>query len=92
MARYVVDEVTGCWQWTGTLMWTGYGQIGRQGRNVAAHRAMWEHVRGPIPEGMQLDHLCHNRRCVNPAHLEPVSAAENGKRARTAITPQKLSR
>jgi hypothetical protein len=80
VSRYEVDLDTGCWLWTGTLTWGGYGQIGGRGTNFAAHRAMWEHKRGPIPEGMVIDHLCLTRRCVNPDHLEIVTYSENNLR------------
>ncbi|MBD3781687.1 MAG: HNH endonuclease [Micrococcales bacterium] len=72
---------SGCWPWLGTLTWGGYGQIGRHGQNVTAHRAVWEHFVGPIPEDLTLGHRCHDedltcppgpcehRRCVNPTHL-----------------------
>jgi len=80
MSRYDVDPSTGCWQWTGTLMSGGYGQIARHGRNTTAHRAMWEHLRAPIPPGETIDHLCLNRRCVNPDHLEVVTYSENNYR------------
>jgi hypothetical protein len=75
---YVVNETTGCWEWTGQLRTAGYGTLYVRGEGfVQAHRWMYEQHVGPIPDGMQLDHLCRNRRCVNPAHLEPVTNREN---------------
>jgi hypothetical protein len=66
-----------CWQWTGAYAGKGYGGTWLNGRHYRAHRAVWELLVGPISEGMTLDHLCRNRRCVNPAHLEPVAMREN---------------
>lgn len=81
LSRFETDEQTGCWTWTGTRMITaGYGQIGRNGDNLPAHRAMWEHFKGPIPEGLVIDHLCLNRLCVNPDHLEVVTYSVNNER------------
>ena len=65
------------WQWLGSANQDGYGNAWINGRLVRAHRAVYESVRGPIPEGLTLDHLCGVRDCVNPAHLEPVSLREN---------------
>lgn len=71
------DPATGCIEWTGSLAGGGYAQIKIDRRAQYAHRVAWEMVHGPIPEGMYLDHLCRNRKCVNAAHLEPVSFREN---------------
>lgn len=75
-------EVTanGCWQWTGSLVQKGYGALRDAGVNCRAHRWSYEHFVGPIPDGLTLDHLCRNRGCVNPEHLEPVTSLENTRR------------
>lgn len=74
----------GCWLWKSSKFSNGYGafHLGRnpKRRNALAHRYCYEHLIGPIPEGKDLDHLCRVRHCVNPAHLEPVSRAENLRR------------
>lgn len=67
----------GCWMWVGAATRQGYGQINVQGRMAYAHRVSYEMAVGPIPVGLQIDHLCRNRRCVNPDHLEPVTRREN---------------
>lgn len=69
-----------CWPWAGGKTGPGgYGRFraGRPGRLVPAHRYAYELMIGPIPDGLCLDHLCRNRSCVNPAHLEPVTNREN---------------
>jgi hypothetical protein len=71
-------DVGDCWEWTGRLDRDGYGHFGKHGRLV--HRMLWELLVGPIPDGLQIDHLCRNRKCVNPDHLEPVSSLENTRR------------
>lgn len=80
-----IDPHTHCWIWTRARNVSGYGRMrvgaGADRRFVQAHRASYEAFVGPIPAGMQLDHLCRNRPCVNPEHLEPVSGAENTRRA-----------
>lgn len=72
-----VERTESCWIWHGTLAAHSYGQLSVDGRNVIAHRFAYELLRGPIPAGLQIDHLCRNPRCVNPDHLEPVTAKEN---------------
>lgn len=67
---------TECWIWTGFISPTGYG---RSSRGIA-HRLAYELTHGPIPEGLTIDHLCRNKACQNPAHLELVTAAENTRR------------
>lgn len=80
-AKYVVTP-GGCWRWIGTRTPEGYGQIRVAVGEVAyAHRVAYELLVGPIPEGLHIDHLCRVRACVNPAHLEPVTQAENNRRA-----------
>lgn len=76
---YRVDE-SGCWVATVPMSPAGYGYIFRDGTKKPLHRVAWEELRGPIPDGMELDHLCRNRACCNPDHLEPVSHAENVRR------------
>jgi hypothetical protein len=78
---------SGCWLWTGTLNHGGYGKLWiRDGgrptgwRSTSAHRYSYERFIGPIPDGLELDHQCRVRCCVNPNHLEPVTHAENVRR------------
>ena len=83
-----------CWQWRlKPNKQTGYGYF-RPGRNKRwlAHRYSYELHVGPIPSGLQIDHLCRNRRCVNPAHLEPVTSGENTDRGLSVSTFNKLKK
>lgn len=69
-----------CWLWTGAKTGDDYGVIIEGGRKVGAHRWLYERLVGPVPEGLDLDHLCRRHDCVNPDHLEPVTHQENIRR------------
>jgi hypothetical protein len=71
----------GCWEWSGPITKKGYGNYKVDGIQQA-HRVAYTMLVGPIPEGLALDHLCLNHLCVRPSHLEPVTFAENTRRAR----------
>ena len=73
----VFVQSSGCWLWLGVIEANGYGALGVRGRKVYAHRLAFEVFRGEIPAGMDTDHLCRNRACCNPEHLEPVTRREN---------------
>jgi HNH endonuclease len=73
-----------CWTWLASAGASGYGQFmlgGHKGTPGVAHRIAYELEIGPVPDGLTLDHLCRNKLCVNPWHLEPVPLAENIRRA-----------
>lgn len=82
-----IDKTDGCWNWIAARSSGGYGRVSRwsNGRqhDIVAHRVVYEALVGHIPDGLTLDHLCRNRRCVNPSHLEPVTRGENVLRGET---------
>jgi hypothetical protein len=81
IARHIeIDAETGCWLWQASLTNNGYGRVRVDKCEWKAHRYSFAVHRGPIPEGLDLDHLCRVRNCVNPDHLEPVTRAENLRR------------
>jgi hypothetical protein len=78
----------GCWLWTASARGaSGYGQFYWNGSMVGAHRVAYELCKGPVPDGLSIDHLCCVRLCVNPDHLEAVTCAENNLR-RAAWSPR----
>lgn len=78
----------GCLLWTGAKQRSGYGQLDVSGRRISVHRIAYEAFKGGIPEGLEIDHLCRVRNCVNPHHLEAVPHIENLRRALHARVPQ----
>lgn len=74
----LVDD--GCWMWTGSVDLHGYGRAYFGGKTTKAHKWMYERFVGPVPEGLELDHLCRTPGCVRWDHLEPVTHAENVRR------------
>lgn len=90
-ANYIPEPNSGCWLWTGALFNTGYGSIyGARGPYTqdAAHIVSYRFFVGPVPEGLELDHLCRVRCCINPAHLEPVTHLENMRRSPFPVLTQ----
>lgn len=72
---------SGCWEWLASVnVRDGYGQYRIKGKTRRAHIVAYELVVGRVPLGLVLDHICRNRRCVNPAHLDPVTLGENTRR------------
>lgn len=76
---------SGCWEWQASCLPRGYGRFGLDGVMVLAHRYSYELAVGPIPDGLQIDHLCSNPRCVRPSHLEAVTARVNLLRGDTIV-------
>lgn len=89
--RKVYADPFGCWLWRGAINNDGYGTFTVDGRTQRAHRVLWESIHGSIPEGLTTDHICRIRACVNPAHIELVSAKVNTLRGigPTSLNAQK---
>lgn len=81
-----LDDVTGCWIWTGPRRGVGYGgfRISR-GSPAYVHRVAYEALVAPVPRGLQIDHLCRVRLCCNPIHMEPVTQRINLLRGETVV-------
>lgn len=75
--KYTINEQTGCWEWHGSINDDGYGHVRDGQKIIRAHQYSYLLFFGEIPEDCELDHLCNNRICVNPKHLEAVSHTEN---------------
>lgn len=95
-SKVEMQSMEGCWEWHAAKNSEGYGRYYFDGKARPAHRLAYEAMRGPIPTGLQIDHLCRNRACVNLDHLEPVSGRVNVLRgegpaarcARVTLCPQ----
>jgi hypothetical protein len=90
MARASNRPTDGCWIWDGQVGANGYGVLSLTKKTkIYAHRASYELFKGPIPDGLTIDHLCRTLKCVNPEHLEAVTLEENSRRAanRTDVCP-----
>lgn len=90
--KVIPEPMSGCWLFTGSLFnGYGYGYDERTKKTRLAHRIVYELLVGPVPGGLQIDHLCRNRACVNPQHMEPVTLGENVLRGigPTAINARK---
>ena len=83
LGKIEVNDVTGCWSWQGATS-RGYAQLVESGKVRSAHRLSFEHYNHDIPSNLQVDHLCRNRACVNPDHLELVTAQQNIRRGHEA--------
>lgn len=84
MSRVQVEQ-NGCWRWLGCKAKNGYGRLTLNRKALYAHRYAYCMFKGEIPEGLDLDHLCRTRDCVNPAHLEPVTRQVNLLRGETIV-------
>lgn len=84
IAQRTERDANGCLVWMGQLNGDGYGVLSVGNKYVRAHRQSWENANGPVPDGLELDHLCRNRACVEPNHLEPVTTGENVRRGLAA--------
>lgn len=78
------SDLSFCWAWTGALNSRGYGCFAIKGKSQLSHRVAYSMLVGPIPDGMEVDHLCRNKRCCNPAHLEAVTRLVNQRRSEPA--------
>ena len=83
-SKFVFDD--GCWEWRGSIKPNGYGYFSLWPKKVYAHRLSYELLVGPIPDGMHIDHICFNRRCVRPDHLDAVTQKVNNQRAHAIKT------
>lgn len=81
-----IAPASGCWIWTGARQSRGYGCTSIAGKRALVHRVAYQALVGPIPDDLQIDHLCRVKACCNPAHLEPVTGLVNRQRAAALVT------
>ena len=93
LEKIIIDQETGCCIWTGSHVGkVGYGYFWSKSGSCRAHKFCYESIIGPVPKGMELDHLCRNTLCVLPYHLEPVSHLENVRRGVSSETSGKYQK
>jgi HNH endonuclease len=93
MLNFIEVTESGCWLYTRSLSKHGYAaQVLVDGVRVTGHKAVYERMVGPVPNGLELDHLCRQRSCLNPAHLEPVTRRENVRRGTSGETTRTMWR
>ena len=88
--KFIIPEPnSGCWLWLGGTVSNGYGKVGVRVNNKqhtrVAHLVIYEHLVGKVPNGLELDHKCRTKLCVNPDHLEPVTHLENQRRGTSPV-------
>jgi hypothetical protein len=88
-AKRYTEQRGSCLVWTGGISKRGYGLIWVAGRSALAHRTLWQEKHGELPPNIEIDHICHNRACVNLDHLRPVSKGENQQNRRGANAQSK---
>lgn len=76
-----VNKTASCWIWTGCVASNGYSKLSFESKHTSAHRVFYKWFKGPIEDGLQIDHLCRNKLCVNPDHLEAVTPKVNTLRS-----------
>lgn len=80
-----IEKTESCWNWKGGISVYGYGQFMMNKKNYRVHKLIYELLKGKVPDGLELDHLCRVRHCVNPEHLEAVTHDENVKRGNDGL-------